>query len=1694
MQDGRLPLSTKELQDKVVEQQTGVQPIRESNINIPSISGGANMMSALTPEEMQQVSFPDRDSVLGDIFGRTRQGDSSFSRTYTEEAAWAGLGRSRYDAGYYPGMDMENARAMRQSGFAKIGSGLVKGGITAASTALETTLGTVFGLGSALYSLGSQLIDSEEGIKVGQALNKGVNNRLSTELIKLQQLSEEWFPNYRTTEEQTEKYQREWWKHMGTANFIGDSFLKNFGFTVGAMAGGAVWTAGMNKILRKRLANDILKSSLLASEGDAEVKAILGDVVDAVRSGSLEAIDPAKLAVSIENAARAVNKADAILQVTGSVIGAMGEGTMEGLMARDEFLEDYLVGYERDYQADYNNLEQTILDEGNPEFVDENGVYIMPDGSTVTRPMLKPEGYEELRRRQVKMAGDRQKVMEEARRQGDNLASVTFLLNLPILTTSNLIQFGRMFSGGWKTARKSASKVASKGITSKNIKTPKGYVAPVLDAEYKGIGNKVIRGALNSLKVAGSEAFEEMAQGTASSGTKAVADARLASFINTGYDPDAIGSFSDWFGSHMMQGASDYLGDIKNWQEGALGAITGLFGIPGRVWQKGNRWHGGIYQALKDAGREVNASNNAAATLNNLVNSKEFQDRWHSYIRHLAYDDKMQAAVEDGDQYAWHDANDAQLISDVMAFAKAGRLDDLLQIADVYGSMSVANARALQDALKDENDIQFSPENDIRNMSPQDVVERVKDQADAIKNTINQYKDVYDSLVARLPLNVEPDAIDEMLFTALQIKKYEQRFFTMLDETIKSVAPVLRAQSIFKRQVPGQETQVARNPEEQATRLEELNTYFAKLYSDVVLPVHMSDEVVKEFERGLDGLEAAAKGDKEAEKKLEDMRKLMESRRAFYKKLVYLQTDAGQRAHSEQKMTQEKLDDAADAEMSKIETNELNTLDDVKRAYRDKKDIPSRSTFIRDLRKVQDSNKAADTFLRIYDASQRFDDYVSSAGWANPTLEGAGAMFIPESEIRNIAGLDKSYLARMAHEAANRANSSQEFMDLPDSVIMSRDEFYDLVSGGPNAADPNKYPQYVSALRNTMSRYRGIQASTSPVDNMNPQPAPKQSPVPQSQGTDPAPSASSIWIPAGVDLSSFKASEPEQVPPQDIEAPISEKENTSPVADNPTPAESTAQQDMSDTFIKKTEVSNENVDGQRAYGQTGVPEIDSFEAEAVKSGEKAKAEADLGDFYRPAVVDDAGNIITPEHNPGYKDTWSALKNAGAFDTAAVEVEVGDTIEYGIDPNFPPYNGEPQILLYLNKNGERKLAGTMKSNTATTKYLGVRELKDAIMSEYRSRGDYSTPFYFSKKTTVWAKQPGQIVYGKEKSIRDAGYSEDNNYGALIYVDKDGNRKVVRGNKDANAKIIAGALASDVFRRGALYYLADNGQKEYVPIRLFVEHFNKETMESDKPVFQDIRSVFESMFKKVKALGNEDADIKKLQKDFYGDVGKLSKLLDLHKIDINIADFGGDIGKAMHIVYFEHVDGENDKKHHFYRRPDQISVPWIMNAIAELDPALQLKQDEEGNITTDIDTLINGDHITTNAELLRAKGVDFYTEPWQYNSDEKQWGFYPATDAQMRAQAQRDNDAVSREVKEGDDSVVADEVPETPEEMPEFDYPEGEDPVDNLEKSEDVPLKYDDLTDSQKEALKAIGLTPEEYDPNNSFIRDEILACS
>ena len=1633
---------------------------------LESMQTGEYIPDKTSVSDIQPKTGETRKKSFGPLLTEfiTGSNDASGVETLGMEAAQAGYGESRYDKRFEfdPRADIEERRAFEQPGLWKVANGAIKGGIVAGTTAVETVAGVIDGLLEGGYELVREIAE-DKNVDIGKVVGLGVNNFTARTMADIQRLSEEWFPNYRTQQERTEEYQRDWLKHIFTANFIGDSFLKNFGFTVGAIAGGSVWSKAISSALRASVAGNLMKGVTAAAEGNAEAKAALENTLKLIDGWSVQAVDDATLIKNIDRAAKALNQMREKQKLFGAVIGAFGEGTMEGVMARNEFIDNYYRKLNSDYDNSLSGLRSRLENELAGTDMTIQVPVLSPEGGITVATRLNAKGEERLKEEKKKIDDAYFNKRQEAENQGDRLAATTFAFNIPILTLSNTIQFGKLFSGGWKTARNTA-KVAG-GITRN---------AGKIVADYSVVGNRLAKTLGKSLKVGAAEATEEMLQGVVSSGATRVADTRMTSFNDDGYDRKAMKGLGAWFNS-MLDGGADYLGDWKNWQEGFLGMITGLIGMPGR------HWSGGIVEASREAKNEITASRESAEALNDRINSDRFRNAWEGYIRHMKYEDGMAEAVKNDDQYTWKTESDKQLISDVIMFADAGRLQDLKDIVDFYADMSdtdAENSEVIEIVSNADN------ANDAKN-NPSEIIARVKEQAANVKEAIDMYNNMYNAMLAIAPVDASPEQIKELVATSMNIREFEKRFLSMFDEVIGSLDKYVIPLSKTDKNGEAIVTDADR-----LNRAKEVYTALAKVYTGTELPVETTLLDALDVVGTVNELKELVKksGDKDLIKKLDDMEKVSEDRKAFLKKMMTLR-DLDPVKYNEEKVTPEKVIEEQKKEKAVADTQDLNSLTDVKKAYFSK-NAKDRSDYLSSLESVENDNPNVKAFLEIKRKHDGFLSYVAN----NPIMS---------SDITVTPPMIQSAL----NDIFRRAGSIEDLIKLPDSVFQPKSQF-DLAYQSPfGPVSPTAYESVKKAVRDAMSAYTGIDEQTASRNTLSPTPVNvEQKNVDESkpEGRDASQPGSLEPAPMVNDNSHVgEKSGVKTEPPTDaVETPVAK-----------TPDETGLMNDLSMSLdndindsVEEEKVEKEGERPKLAYYNGGMPEIDSANAREARyairyNNRERLKQVDLSDF--------------PKLHPEYEQSWNALSDLHGFENTVSILDVGDKIEFVVDPSFPEYDGY-QILMTVVKNNQRYVLNVLPRRTSL--YSGLSELRSAIDAEYQEFHEKhpNDVFVFSKKATVWAKRAGLIDYDfsspfddgfvNEKDIKNIdGYSED---APIVFIDRNGNAIVANG-KDKSSVDKVSVLFNDasfnrgdvngVDRRGNLYYLAKNpnGRFEYTPIRLWVEHFNIDTINSDKKTFSDIRDILGKIADIVKATNN--INVAQQGSSMADEIAKLVKLLDINDIDFVLRDFGGETGVALAIN--RNVDGQREEGKMF--RPDQINPDKLCKYIAGLNRSVQIKLDTDGNVEN-LDELINDGVITSNARMLRPKGVDFYTDIWNEDAED----FVPGNDvirdyeknleideSNMTKQA---NEPVSvdddfQDIDEDDlnmEGVVTDGGKAVEREA-DSDFMRR---VDDGKKSNDITaVKFADLPESTKTALINKGYSEEEYDSMPELAKDKVLKC-
>lgn len=662
------PMTYKDLQNANQEPYNNLSPeFQTFSMNVGANTAPTSLYDARAHAE-QIITSP-----LGST--DTPWGESVFDEATATEAQFQELG---------------DIRAENQPWYSQIGNGLAKGAILAGTTFLDGTIGLVLGAGTAIKDWRWSGLWDNDFSKAMQSVNEW---------------SEQALPNYYTKAEQ----EQPWYENIFTANFLGDKFIKNLGFTVGAFYSGGVTAAGLKTTKLPQLIGAIANSS----KAPAIVTTAVGATVSAVNEGRIEALNNSKDWFELHKAQLDDKYNQRIQDITYQYQGTE--------------IYDQMIAAETDaYNQAIGKLNEDRLKMGNADL----------------------------------------------------------LMNIPILTASNIIQFGKLYANGFKTARKATNIVGKAGE----------YTAGTTKL---GSALAITRGAL-------SEGTEEISQKAAS----VVSGKYYANDVNNFYksktDPEASQETLSWVKS-FAEGINETVNDGSSWEEFFIGTLTGALGMPRfrsmrskeGGFQSPITLEGGAINEWREYNERMARENEIANYMNNRINSPEFKNYYQGLIRHNKYQNDMNRAAEDGDEFSFKNAEHAQLISDISMFDNAGRMEDLATLIDTAFDTSDENLASvventtttLEDGSKvgpfvdkNGNPMYATPE------GKQEMIDKLKQNHDEMTNAISEYLKIKDDIDIRTGQQLSDSQLEELTFIQSQINNWKSRrdnMFSQIEEPLR---------------------------------------------------------------------------------------------------------------------------------------------------------------------------------------------------------------------------------------------------------------------------------------------------------------------------------------------------------------------------------------------------------------------------------------------------------------------------------------------------------------------------------------------------------------------------------------------------------------------------------------------------------------------------------------------------------------------------------------------------------------------------------------------------------------------------------------------------------------------------------------------------------------------------------------------
>jgi hypothetical protein len=226
-----------------------------------------------------------------------------------------------------PGQDLEEMYAQQQGIGEKFLNGAIKMTGTAASSFLAGTAGLLYGVNQ-VFETGklSSLYDNE------------VNNKAD----EVNKYFEDALPNFYSTQERD----AEWWSpdNLLTGNFWSDKVMKNLGYSLGALGGGALWAKALGAI-------GITNRLVQAGRGMETATAVEEAMSLVPQAEKYTAFDGALTSVAQKYLKNpfAQNILKNGERVTISTMGALGEGSIESLQNMNNFRANAIEEFKRVY-------------------------------------------------------------------------------------------------------------------------------------------------------------------------------------------------------------------------------------------------------------------------------------------------------------------------------------------------------------------------------------------------------------------------------------------------------------------------------------------------------------------------------------------------------------------------------------------------------------------------------------------------------------------------------------------------------------------------------------------------------------------------------------------------------------------------------------------------------------------------------------------------------------------------------------------------------------------------------------------------------------------------------------------------------------------------------------------------------------------------------------------------------------------------------------------------------------------------------------------------------------------------------------------------------------------------------------------------------------------------------------------------
>lgn len=1225
------------------------------------------------------------------VLGGTRALQQSLAPSTSEEVgielADKGYGQSVYDEDINfvsQADDLNEVRAIEQPWYAQLGAGLAKGAVLTGTTFLDGTVGLVLGAGTAI----------NEGRWSGLW-----DNDFSKAMQSVNEWSEETLPNYYTRDEQEEP----WYENIFTANFIGDKFIKNLGFSVGAFYSGNITAAGLKASKLSQLIGAIKNSS----KAPAIVNSAVGATVSSVNEGRIEALNNSKDWFELQKA-QLDDRYNQRMQAIGDIYG----GT--------EMYNQLVSAESQAYNEALGKLSEDRLKMGN----------------------------------------------------------VDLLMNIPVLLASNITQFGKLYANGFKTARKATNIVEKSGEYTAGT-TRLGTIAAIT------------RGAL-------SEGAEEMAQSIASRTAGNYYSTDVNNFYKSKTDPEASQETLDWVKA-FAQGVNETVNEGSSWEEFFIGALTGALGMPRfrsiRNKQGGIQSpvtiEGGAINEWRDYNERMAREERIANYMNDRVNSPEFKNYYQGLIRHNKYQNDMNRAAEQGDEFNFKNAEHAQLVSDIAMFDNAGRMEDLNTLIDAAFDTSDENLASIVENTTTtlEDGSKVGPFVD-RNGNPmyatpegkQEMIEKLQQNHDEMTKTISDYLKIRDDIDIRTGQQLSDDQLEELTWMKSQIGNWAERATAMSGEVKSAIGNVIgNLNSLLRfnqqvRQFEGQSNADITERYQQAdknVRVIEgaINTLNMVRGQDNNVLAHTLATNPK-FTKGLideinevDETVLSADEKESLTAKLNDIVKLGNASKTYNAKLKEYLENPQKQAEDHIKAGEQAAQQEAEKKSNDLKTSlsSAQNLQEFRAILDDQDDIVNRDNTLKALE--DEGNEMAKNYRETSQYNNEVSRIIQSSD--------------EEPQVKQDA-------IKLLQDQFNNSENLEQVAN-PNSIYINNENAFDEASEGDVELSATRFQEAQYALQKAMSQ---VNNDNKFKDRFSPE---YKKPVERREGTtrgddrrDTTGDSRTSTVPT--------VTSSEDLPV--VEIPVG----------NVTP-------EMVNEENKKA---NERVEAPQRPSRDRVnqfyrPAIPELHIEASKEGD-----------FRPF------DVVVGEREKGvdFSGIYGYLRDQNTFRYLNEgNLKAGDELGFMIDPDF-----NDKTIFIIDRKNNQVVGSLDESDYSVSRYEGLKRLEERIKDEFANRENRAGKFIATPVTRVSKIMIGRIPYGStERSLKDIPNVSSEDRRPVFGIIKNG---VLTTNGKVDDSLVIKPVDMSQ-KEGRLYLLIPNGAGKYSPAAVRVKHFNNEEFNLNDP---------------------------------------------------------------------------------------------------------------------------------------------------------------------------------------------------------------------------------------------------------------------